>query len=161
MPGRAHARPRACPAARMPGRAHARPRACPAARSRRARQCPAQVLAHLAQALLLPVARRAAAALFLVALLHSDGEILAGLPRYPPMLDTLRGLGARVATVTARFEDGYRIDLDDFRERLSPRTRLVMFASPQNPSGVSITREEIREMLSAMSRCCPEAVLLP
>jgi DNA-binding transcriptional MocR family regulator len=54
----------------------------------------------------------AAAGLFLVALVHSDGEILAGLPCYPPMLDTLRGLGARVITVTARFEDGYRIDLD-------------------------------------------------
>jgi hypothetical protein len=43
--------------------------------------------------------------------------------------------------VTARFEDGYRIDLDAFRGRLSARTRLVMFASPQNPSGVSITRD--------------------
>src|SRR5215472_12550726 len=42
----------------------------------------------------------AAGALFLVALLHSDnegdGEIVAGLPCYPPMLDVLRGLGARV-----------------------------------------------------------------
>ena len=102
----------------------------------------------------------AAAALFLLALLHSDGEILAGLPCYPPVLDVLRGVGARVVTVPARFEDGYRIDLDAFRDALSPRTRLVMFASPQNPSGVSITRGEIGEMLAAMSRRCPEAVLL-
>ncbi len=35
-----------------------------------------------------------------------------------------------------------------------------MFASPQNPSGVSITRGEIGEMLDAMSRRCPEAILL-
>jgi Aminotransferase class I and II len=42
----------------------------------------------------------AAAALFLVALLHSDGEILAGLPCYPPMLDAVRGVGARVVTVS-------------------------------------------------------------
>lgn len=102
----------------------------------------------------------AAAALFLVALLHSDGEILAGLPCYPPMLDALRGVGARVVTVSARFEDGYRIDLDAFRDKLSARTRLVMFASPQNPSGVSITHGEIGEMLDAMSRHCPEAILL-
>ena len=102
----------------------------------------------------------AAAALFLVALLHSDGEILAGLPCYPPMLDAVRGLGARVITVPARFEDGYRIDLDAFRDRLSAGTRLVLFASPQNPSGVSITRGEIGEMLDTMSRRCPEAILL-
>ena len=41
----------------------------------------------------------AAAALFLVALLHSDGEIVVGLPCYPPMLDAVRGIGARVVTV--------------------------------------------------------------
>jgi aspartate/methionine/tyrosine aminotransferase len=102
----------------------------------------------------------AAAALFLVALLHSDGEILAGLPCYPPMLDVLRGLGARVTTASARFEDGYRVDLEAFRDRLSARTRLVMIASPQNPSGVPVTPAEIDEILAAMSRRCPEALLL-
>lgn len=102
----------------------------------------------------------AAGALFLVALLHSDGEIVAGRPSYPPMLDVLRGLGAQVVTVSGRFEDGYRIDLDAFSDRLSARTRLVMVASPQNPSGVSIAPEEIDEMLAAMGRRCPEALLL-
>jgi aspartate/methionine/tyrosine aminotransferase len=47
-----------------------------------------------------------------------------------------------------------------FRDRLSARTRLVMHASPQNPSGVAITRHEVDEMLTAMSRRCPGAVLL-
>ena len=98
--------------------------------------------------------------MFLVALLHSDGEVLVGVPCFPPMLDALCGLGARVVTVPARFEDGYRVDLGAFRDGLSARTRLVMFASPQNPSGVSLTRGEVSEMLAAMSRHCPEAVLL-
>ena len=106
----------------------------------------------------------AAGALFLVALLHSDsegdGEVVACLPCYPPMLDVLRGLGARVVTVSGRFEDGYRIDLDAFSARLSARTRLVMVASPQNPSGVPVTPEEVDEILAAMARRCPEALLL-
>src|SRR5215470_7526209 len=102
----------------------------------------------------------AAAALFLVSLLYSDGEILVGRPCFPPMFDAACGLGARVVTVSTRFEDGYRVDLDAFRDRLSGHTRLVMFASPQNPAGVPITRHEVEEMLTAMSRRCPEAVLL-
>ncbi len=102
----------------------------------------------------------AAGALFGVALLHSDGEVVACLPCYPPMLDALHGLGARVVTVSGRFEGGYRIDLDAFRDRLSARTRLVMVASPQNPSGVSITPEEIDAILAAMGRRCPAALLL-
>jgi aspartate/methionine/tyrosine aminotransferase len=102
----------------------------------------------------------AAAALFLIGLLCGDGEILVGQPCYPPTLDALHGIGAEVATVRSRFEDGYRIDLDAFAGRLSSRTQLVMFASPQNPSGVTITDGEVEQMLAAMSRTCPQALLL-
>ena len=102
----------------------------------------------------------AAAALFLLALLYGDGEILIGQPCYPPMRDALRGIGARIVTVQSQFGDGYRIDLDAFRAALSPRTQLVMFASPQNPSGIAITPAEVEQMLAAMSRSCPGAFLL-
>ena len=102
----------------------------------------------------------AAAALFLVSLLCGDGEVVLGQPGYPPTLSTLRGIGAPVVTVLARFEDGYRVDLDAFDRRLSPRTQLVIFASPQNPSGVPLTEDEVERMLAAMSRTCPEALLL-
>jgi len=102
----------------------------------------------------------AAGALFLTGLLCSDGEILVGRPCFPPAFDALRGLGAPVVTVRSRFDDGYRIDLDAFAARLSPRTQLVMFASPQNPAGVTITEGEVEQILAAMSRTCPEALLL-
>jgi len=102
----------------------------------------------------------AAAALFLVALLVGDGEILIGRPCYPPAFDAVQGLGARAVTVTSWFEDGYRIDLDAFAAKLSSRTRLVSVASPQNPSGVAFRQDEIEWMLAAMSRTCPEALLL-
>jgi aspartate/methionine/tyrosine aminotransferase len=65
-----------------------------------------------------------------------------------------------VVSVQLGFEDGYRIDLDAFAGKLSPRTQLVMFASPQNPSGVAITEGEVEQMLAAMSRTCPRALLL-
>lgn len=102
----------------------------------------------------------AAAAIFLVTVLCGDGEILIGQPCYPPMLDAVRGIGAQVTVLRSRFEDGYRLDLGAFASKLSPRTQLVMFASPQNPSGVPLTDSEVEQMLAAMSRTCPEALLL-
>jgi aspartate/methionine/tyrosine aminotransferase len=102
----------------------------------------------------------AAAALFLLALLCGDGEIVVGQPCYPPGLHALRGIGAQVVTVRSRFDDGYRIDLGAFAGKLSPRTQLAMFSSPQNPSGVTITDSEVEQMLAAMSHTCPEALLL-
>jgi aspartate/methionine/tyrosine aminotransferase len=102
----------------------------------------------------------AAAAISLVAVLCGDGEIVVGRPCYPPMLDAVRGTGAPVTVVRSRFEDGYRPDLAAFASKLSPRTQLVMVASPQNPSAVALTDDEVGQLLAAMSRTCPEALLL-
>jgi aspartate/methionine/tyrosine aminotransferase len=102
----------------------------------------------------------AAAGLFLLGLLYGDGEIVVGVPCFPPVLDALRATGARVGTVRSRFEDGYRLDLGAYRAKLTRRTRLVMLASPQNPSAVSLTEPEVEQVLAMMSRACPDAVLL-
>ena len=85
---------------------------------------------------------------------------MVGRPCFPPAFDALRGLGARVVTVQSVFEDGYRIDLEAFAARLSARTQLVMLASPQNPAGVAFTAGQVEQMLAAMSRTCPDALLL-
>jgi aspartate/methionine/tyrosine aminotransferase len=102
----------------------------------------------------------AAAALFLVGLSFSDGEIVIGLPCYPPTRDIVHGLGATVRTVRASFHDHYRIDLDRLRDQLSPRTSLVIFASPQNPSGLPIPIADMSAILDLMSEVCPDAYLL-
>jgi hypothetical protein len=102
----------------------------------------------------------AAAALFLVSLLQGDGETVVGVPCYPPTFDALQGTGARMVTVRSRFEYGYRMDLDAFADALSPRTQLVTVASPQNPSGVLLTQDEIGQMLDLMEHRCPGAFLL-
>jgi aspartate/methionine/tyrosine aminotransferase len=104
----------------------------------------------------------AAAALFLVALLLGDGdsEVVVGRPCFPPVLDVLRSAGAPVVTVSTTFEEGYRLDPGRFAASLSPRTRLVMLASPQNPSGIALTPAEIGLVLDAMAAACPAAVLL-
>jgi aspartate/methionine/tyrosine aminotransferase len=104
----------------------------------------------------------AASALFLVELLCGDGEdeVVVVQPCFPPMLAALQGIGARIVTMQLRFESGYRLNLAAFSNTLSARTRLVMLASPQNPSGIALRREEIEQVLDAMSRVCPQALLL-
>ncbi len=104
----------------------------------------------------------AASALFLLGLLLGDGdeEIVVVQPCFPPTLAALRGIGARVVTTQLRFEDSYRLDLAALSESLNGRTRLVMLSSPQNPSGVVFAEAEIEQLLAAMSRRCPEALLL-
>ncbi|HEU4540122.1 MAG TPA: pyridoxal phosphate-dependent aminotransferase [Jiangellaceae bacterium] len=102
----------------------------------------------------------AAAALFILGLSFCDGEIVIGLPCYPPTMDTVLGLGAAVQVVRSTFDHGYRIDLDEVRRQLSPRTSLVLFASPQNPSGLRIADSDVLAVLEHMGQICPTAYLV-
>ena len=78
-------------------------------------------------------------------LLEPGDEVLVEMPTYEPLLAALELLGARVRRFARRFEDGYRLDLDDLRARMSGKVRLVVITNPHNPSGVALSREEIAE----------------
>ena len=59
-----------------------------------------------------------------------------------------------------RSERNYRLDPAELARRLSPATKLVVLASPQNPSGVAIAPAALREVLAAMAETCPAAFLI-
>jgi hypothetical protein len=65
-----------------------------------------------------------------------------------------------VDTVALSFDDGYRLPVARVAEALTPRTRLVSLASPQNPSGIRFTDEELNALLAAVRERAPEAVVL-
>jgi aspartate/methionine/tyrosine aminotransferase len=80
------------------------------------------------------------------ALLEAGDEVLIEQPTYEPLLAALSFLGARVRRFGRRFEDGYRLDLDEIRSLLTDRVRLVVLANPHNPSGVLLPPEEVAEL---------------
>lgn len=101
-------------------------------------------------------------ALFLIAFILCDrgGEVVTTSPLFPLARNALDAVGADVRLLPLSFDRGYRPDLTAFRALLTPRTRLVGLASPQNPSGVAIAPEMLRDMLDAMDDICPDAFLL-
>ncbi len=86
-------------------------------------------------------------------------EAVLATPCFPPSRDCLLGSGAQVHEVKLSFESGYRLDPGRIGASLSPKTRLVSVATPQNPSGVSASRASIEELLELIDAVCPEAVL--
>jgi hypothetical protein len=65
----------------------------------------------------------------------------------------------KVREVKLSFDDNFRMDFDQLRARLSAKTKLVSIASPQNPSGVQMARDEIKIMLTLLEQHAPEAIL--
>lgn len=86
-------------------------------------------------------------------------EAVLVTPCFPPSRDCLRGAGVTVREVGLRFENDYRLDLDAIAASLSPKTRLVSLASPQNPSGVRTPRASIEQLLALLQSQAPQAIL--
>lgn len=79
------------------------------------------------------------------ALIEPGDEVLVEQPTYEPVLAALDFVGARVRRFQRRFEDGYRLDLDELRSLLTDRVRMVVLVNPHNPSGVLLPPEEVAE----------------
>lgn len=101
-------------------------------------------------------------ALFLTAftLCQKGDEAVTVSPLFPLARNALDAVGANVRTLELSFDRGYRLDPADLRGLLSVRTRLVSLASPQNPSGVAIAPQAVRDIVAMMEQICPHAYLL-
>lgn len=101
-------------------------------------------------------------ALFLLAftLCGPGDEAVIAEPAFPLARNTLGAVGATVRSLPLNFDAGYRLDPEALRALLSPKTRIVSLASPQNPSGVAIPASTLREVVELMRTHAPDAWLI-
>ncbi len=64
-------------------------------------------------------------------------------PNYATNIETPRAIGADIDFVDLRFEEGWRVDLDHLAARLRPDTRFVSLTCPHNPTGTTMTLDEL------------------
>jgi aspartate/methionine/tyrosine aminotransferase len=76
--------------------------------------------------------------LAVAALVAPGDDVLIERPTYDPLIGACRLMGATVRRFDRRTEDGFRIDPDEVRRHLTPRTRLIVVTTPHNPSGVQM-----------------------
>jgi len=71
-------------------------------------------------------------------------EVLLEQPAYDPLLGALKYLGAEIKRFARSFENGYRIDVDELKRLVTPRTKLIVVTSPHNPSGVMVDQATLK-----------------
>ncbi len=73
--------------------------------------------------------------------------VLLQLPSYPPFMRAIEDTGRRLIANHMR-DNGTRwvIDLDAYEAAPDPRTRVLIFCHPQNPTGRAFTRTELEQV---------------
>ncbi|GAA1542321.1 pyridoxal phosphate-dependent aminotransferase [Kribbella lupini] len=79
----------------------------------------------------------------LLAYVEPGDEVIALEPYYDSYAACIAMAGGRRVPVTLRAPD-FRLDLDELRAAVTPRTKVLLINSPHNPTGTVLTDEELR-----------------
>src|SRR6266700_5804687 len=79
----------------------------------------------------------------LLACVEPGDEVILPDPGYPAYASQVNFIGAVPKAVTLREESGFRMDLDELASLVTPRTRMLIINTPQNPTGGVLTDEDV------------------
>jgi aspartate/methionine/tyrosine aminotransferase len=85
----------------------------------------------------------------MLALIEEGDEVIYPNPGFPIYESMIRYAGGTAVPIPLVEERGFCFDMDAFRAGLSPRTKMVILNSPQNPTGGVICRKDV-EAIAAL-----------
>lgn len=75
-----------------------------------------------------------------------DGVILQP-PVYFPFFDSVKGTGREMIENPLRIENGrYYFDLEDLKQKITSKTKLLLLSNPHNPGGMAWNKDELSEL---------------
>jgi aspartate aminotransferase len=88
--------------------------------------------------------------LALMTLVDEGDEVLLPDPGFVAYPTIVRMAGGRPVFYRLPARDGFAFDAEDFRRRLTPRTKAVVVISPSNPTGRTLAPAELAAMADAL-----------
>jgi aspartate/methionine/tyrosine aminotransferase len=77
-------------------------------------------------------------------LIEEGDEVIYPNPGFPIYESVIEFVGGKAVSLHLREEKEFRFDLNELESLITPRTRLIIINSPQNPTGGILTREDVR-----------------
>jgi aspartate aminotransferase len=90
--------------------------------------------------------------LAILATVGAGDEVLVPDPGFPIYESVVRFAGARVVPVPVREESGFSLDVDAAERLVTPRTRMLIFNSPANPTGGGTTQRDLERIAALAQR---------
>jgi len=80
----------------------------------------------------------------ILALLEEGDEAIYPNPLFPIYESMINFSGAKAVPIPLREELDFRLDVDELKSKITPRTRLIIINSPHNPTGGVLGEDDIR-----------------
>ena len=98
--------------------------------------------------------------LILRTLVEEGDEVLIPNPGFIPYPMIIRMVGGSAVTYALPAANDFSFDIEDFRNQLTPRTKVVICISPSNPTGRVLSKNDLRAMADAVRDIAPNAYII-
>ena len=95
----------------------------------------------------------------LLALAEEGDEVIYPNPGFPIYESMIRFAGATPVPIRLLEANGFSLDVDQVEASITPKTKMIILNSPHNPTGGTLTKEDV-ERLAAILRKHPDVVVL-
>lgn len=76
-----------------------------------------------------------------------DDEIIVQTPVYPPLFNSVKANNRKLVLNELKNNDGYyTMDLEDLKNKITSKTKILCLCSPHNPIGRVWSKEELKEL---------------
>jgi aspartate aminotransferase len=86
------------------------------------------------------------------ALIESGDEVIIPAPYWVSFPDIVKYAGGRPVFVETRAEDGFSLRSQEVEQAITPRTRMLIVNSPNNPTGAVLPNDEYQRILEVCRR---------
>jgi aspartate/methionine/tyrosine aminotransferase len=93
-----------------------------------------------------------ALSLAMMALIEPGDEVLYPDPGFPIYPSFVRGLGAKAVPFFLEEKNQFQPDFDEIAAKISPRTKVLIFNSPNNPTGTVFSEAELSQIASLAAK---------
>ncbi len=82
----------------------------------------------------------------ILACVDEGDEVIYPNPGFPIYESVINFLGAKAVPLPLREEKQFRFDIDELKRLLTPKTRMLVINTPQNPTGGILTKDDLRRI---------------
>ena len=87
----------------------------------------------------------------MLSLVNEGDEVLVPVPYWVSYKEIIKLAGGKSVYIPATIENDFKVTADQLSKAITPRTKVLIYSSPCNPSGSVYTREELRSIADVIA----------
>jgi aspartate/methionine/tyrosine aminotransferase len=95
----------------------------------------------------------------ILALVNEGDEVIYPNPGFPIYESMINFVGGKAVPIPLKEEKNFAFDIEDLRKLLSPKTKMLIINTPQNPTGGILTETDIRAIADLL-KDWPDVIIL-